>query len=187
MVDLHIHDAHFIRLICGMPKAVQTVGRMRGEVVELFHTQFLFDDPQLVVTVTGGVINQQGRPFTHGYEIYLERATLLFDSHAEMPVTVLTNDGRISRPKLGAGDPVDDFATEMKEVIRAVNAGKPSPLLGRRIGPRRPRPGLQADRILPSRPERESVRGSWSVVSGQLSVTDADNRLPTTDSDHRPP
>jgi predicted dehydrogenase len=129
MVDLNIHDTHFVRLVCGMPKAVQTVGRMRGEVVELFHTQFLFADPQLMVTVTGGTINQQGRPFTNGYEIYLEQATLLFDSHAAMPVTVLTNDGRINRPKLGAGDPVDDFANETKEVIRAVTAGKPSPLL----------------------------------------------------------
>ena len=36
MLDLHIHDAHFIRLVCGMPKAVQSVGRMRGEVVERF-------------------------------------------------------------------------------------------------------------------------------------------------------
>ena len=52
---------------------------MRGEVVENFNTQFFFDDPALVVTATSGVIAQQGRPFTHGFEIYLERATLLFD------------------------------------------------------------------------------------------------------------
>ena len=129
MIDLNIHDTHFVRLLCGMPNAVQTVGRMRGEVVELFHTQFLFDDPQLMVTVTGGTINQQSRPFTNGYEIYLEGATLLFDSHAAMPVTVLTNDGRLSRPKLGSGDPVDDFASEMKEVVHSVSAGETSPLL----------------------------------------------------------
>ena len=129
MIDLNIHDSHFVRLLCGMPKAVHTVGRMRGEVAELFHTQFQFDDPQLMVTVTGGTINQQGRPFTNGYEIYLERATLLFDSHAEMPVTVLTDDGRVRRPKLGAGDPIDDFANETKEVIRSIRDGRPSPLL----------------------------------------------------------
>ena len=129
MIDLNIHDTHFVRLVCGMPNAVQTVGRMRGEVVELFHTQFVYDDPQLMVTVTGGTINQQGRPFTNGYEIYLERATLLFDSHAEVPVTVLTNDGRVSRPKLGTSDPIDDFSNEMKEVVRSVTSGEPSPLL----------------------------------------------------------
>ena len=73
MIDLHIHDAHFIRMTCGMPKAVHTLGRMHGEVVESFNTQFFFDDPDLLVTATCGVINQQGRTFTHGFEIYLER------------------------------------------------------------------------------------------------------------------
>ena len=51
---------------------------MRGEVVERFTTQFLYDPPR-IVTATSGVIDQQGRPFTHGYEIYLEKATLFFD------------------------------------------------------------------------------------------------------------
>ncbi|MBN2217434.1 MAG: Gfo/Idh/MocA family oxidoreductase [Pirellulales bacterium] len=129
VVDLNIHDTHFVRLVCGMPKAVHTVGRMRGQVVELFHTQFLFDDPQLMVTVTGGAINQQGRPFTNGYEIYLDRATILFDSWAKVPVTVLTDDGRVRRPKLAGGDPVDDFALEIREVVRAVRTETPSPLL----------------------------------------------------------
>ena len=136
MIDLHVHDAHFIRLLCGMPKAVQSVGRMRGEVVEQFTTQFVFDDPTLVVTAASGVIRQQGRPFTHGFEIYLERATLLFDfvSLADgpvlaMPLTVLDDRGRVTRPPLGAGDPVDSFAAELNEAARAVKSGKPSALL----------------------------------------------------------
>jgi len=136
MIDLHIHDAHFIRLMCGMPKSVQSVGSIRGQVVERFSTQFRFEDPELMVTATSGVIDQQGRPFTHGYEIYLERATLLFDyaaigkgQDALTPVTVLGANGRVTRPKLGAGDPVDAFVAELKEVVRAVRTGVPSPLL----------------------------------------------------------
>jgi predicted dehydrogenase len=135
MLDLHIHDAHFIRLICGMPKAVQTLGTMRGEVVERFSTQFHFDRPWMV-TAMSGVINQQGRPFTHAYEIYLEKATLFFDyasvakvGNAVTPLTVLLNDGKVLRPKLGSGDPVDAFLAELTEVVRAVRTGKPSPLL----------------------------------------------------------
>ena len=136
MIDLHIHDAHFIRLLCGMPRAVQTVGRMRGEVAELFSTQFLFDDPALVVTAASGALMQQGRAFTHAYEIYLERASLLFDFAnfvdkpiLAMPVTVLTGTGRVLRPKLGSGDPIDSFAAEIREVVRCVRSGSPSPLL----------------------------------------------------------
>jgi len=136
MVDLHIHDAHFIRLTCGMPRAVQTVGRMRGQVAELFTTQFLFDDASLAVTAASGAVMQQGRPFTHAYEIYLERATLLFDFAnfvdkpvMAMPVTVLTDTGRVLRPKLGSGDPIDSFAAELREVARCVRTGSPSALL----------------------------------------------------------
>ncbi|MGQ9914216.1 MAG: Gfo/Idh/MocA family protein [Thermogutta sp.] len=128
-VDLHIHDAHFIRLLFGLPKSVQSVGRMRGEVAEFFHSHFLYDDPQLTVSATSGVIRQQGRPFTNGYEIHLEKATLVFDSWMNMPVTVLTEDGKVKRPKIPARDPVDDFAGEMAEVVRCVQTGTPSPFL----------------------------------------------------------
>lgn len=136
MLDLHIHDAHFIRLVCGMPKIVQSVGRMRGEVVELFNSQFLFDDPELMVSATSGAINQQGRPFTNAYEIYLEKATLLFDfatlggeAVTNIPVTVLTEDGKVKRPKLDGGDPTESFLGEINEMVRSIRTGEPSKLL----------------------------------------------------------
>ncbi len=136
MLDLHVHDAHFIRVVCGMPTSLQSAGSMRGEVVERFSTQFRFDDPELVVTATSGVINQQGRSFTHAYEIYLERATLLFDAAGigkdwvvGYPLTVLTDNNRVQRPKLGSGDMCDAFVAEIKDVIRAVSSNTPSPLL----------------------------------------------------------
>lgn len=136
MLDLHIHDAHFIRLAFGMPQAVQTIGRARGQVAEWFQTQFVFRDRQLAVAATGGVIGQQGRPFAHGYEVYLERATIAFDaatlgtqSVVTMPVTVLTDNGRVLRPKLNVGDPVEAFVGELNEVVRSIRTGEPSPLL----------------------------------------------------------
>ncbi len=132
VVDLHIHDAHFIRLVCGMPSAVFSTGRWRGESVEFVDTQFLFGDRPLTISATSGVINQQGRSFTHAFEIYLERATLLFDSavYAEgstsTPLTLLTSDGKAKRPTL---KPVDAFAEEIREVVAAVKANRPSELL----------------------------------------------------------
>jgi predicted dehydrogenase len=133
VVDLHIHDAHFIRLVCGMPKAVYSTGRIRADVVEFINTQFVFDDRDLVVTAASGVIQQQGRGFTHAFEIYLEKATLLYDfavlggvPTTSMPLTVLTPDGKAVRPKLPE---VDAFAAELSEAARAVREGKPSQLL----------------------------------------------------------
>src|SRR5690606_3298940 len=102
MLDLHIHDAHFIRLLYGMPTGVSSTGRMRGEVAEFFTSQFQFEDQNLSVTATSGVIRQQGRSFTHGYEIHLEKATILYDfsvigdePKTTTPATLLTADGKV--------------------------------------------------------------------------------------------
>jgi predicted dehydrogenase len=136
MLDLHVHDAHFIRLTCGMPRQVQTAGVMRGDAVERFSTQFLFDDPRMIATAASGVIAQQGRPFTHAYEIYLEGATLLFDyaalpkvGDATTPVTVLLDKGKVERPKIAGGDTVDVFVAELTEAVRSLTANVPSPIL----------------------------------------------------------
>ncbi|HEV3024095.1 MAG TPA: hypothetical protein VGX76_16580, partial [Pirellulales bacterium] len=80
-----------------------------------------------------GVIEQQGRGFTHAFEIYLERATLLYDfavlggePTVSLPLTVLTPDGKAVQPKLPE---VDGFAAELTDAVRAVRGGRPSELL----------------------------------------------------------
>lgn len=154
MVDLHIHDAHFIRLLFGMPRAVRTIGRMRGEVAEFYQTQFLFDDPRVVVSALGGVIFQQGRPFNHAYEIYFEKATIAYDLWANLPVTVLTEDGRVERPELGDGDEIAAFARELSEALSAIESGRPSELLDGR---------LARDALLLGEKETESLRTGREV------------------------
>jgi predicted dehydrogenase len=136
MLDLHVHDAHWIRLLFGMPRSVFTTGRMRGDVAEYFTTQFQFDDPSLAVTATSGVIRQQGRLFEHGFEIHLERATLLFDfavfrdgPKVLMPLTVLDDKGSVRAPQLGSSDPLDAFQAELNEVVRSVRQQRPSQVL----------------------------------------------------------
>ena len=136
LIDLHVHDAHLIRLLFGMPVSLASHGRMRGQVVEYCDTLFHFEDPTLAVSATSGVIRQQGRAFTHGYEIHLEKATLQFefavlaDKMEAMPLKVLTATGKVLRPDLGDGDPVRGFEAELKEVIKSVRSGQPSTILG---------------------------------------------------------
>jgi predicted dehydrogenase len=137
LVDLHVHDAHFIRLLFGMPTAVTSQGRLRGDVVEYCVSQFQFDDPSLVVSSASGVINQQGRPFTHGFEIHLEKATLYFDLAVLAggklqitPLTLLDSKGKVQEPKMPPGDPMlKAFDAEIPEVVRAATSGRPSALL----------------------------------------------------------
>ena len=134
LLDLHIHDAHLIRLLFGMPKSVYAKGRMQGEVVKFCQTFFGYDDGK-VVSSTGGVIDQQGRPFTHGFEIQLEKATLHFeyaavaDGDETMPLKILTSDGQVIRPTISDGDPVNGFIAEIAEVVASIENGKTSPIL----------------------------------------------------------
>lgn len=137
LFDLHVHDAHFMRLLFGMPKKVNSVGRMRGESVEFCHSLFHFADPELVVTSTMGVINQQGRPFMHGYEIHFEKATIHFEFAALAPphqpelcrLKVLTDEGEVMYPELGDGDPLWAFEREIEEVIHCTRDQVPSAIL----------------------------------------------------------
>jgi len=136
MLDLHVHDAHFIRLVCGMPSAVFSSGRMHGEVVEFFSSHFQFPDESLSVTATSGVIQQQGRAFSHGYEIHLERATLLYDfsvigdkPELSVPVTLLSADGKVTRPQMASSDPVEGFRAELTHAVKCVRSGQQSPVL----------------------------------------------------------
>jgi predicted dehydrogenase len=166
LVDLHVHDAHFIRMLFGMPKSVASQGRMRGDVVEYCNTLFSFSDPRLVVSATSGVIHQQGRPFTHGFEIHLERATLLYDfavidgkPELLLPLTVLTGEEKenVLRPEVGGGDEITAFQGEIEEAARSIESGKPSPILGGE---------LARDAILLCHKQTESVKSRKPVLVG---------------------
>jgi hypothetical protein len=120
-----------------MPQEVTTAGRMRDGLPEFWHSQFRFPDRELVVEATSGTINQQGRAFTHAFEIHLERATLAFDfavidgaGRYLCEPTLLDSDGKVEHPALPGGDPTDAFVNELREVTRCVSEGKASEILG---------------------------------------------------------
>jgi len=136
LMDLHVHDAHLIRLLFGVPAAVVSQGRMRGEVVEYVHTAFRFPDSSQVVSAESGVVRPQGRSFTHGFELHLEKATLqyefaVFEGKPRLiqPLTICDDQGKVLQPELGDGDPLHAFEGEIAEIVRSLGSGRPSPLL----------------------------------------------------------
>jgi predicted dehydrogenase len=134
-IDLHIHDTHFIGLICGVPKAVHSRGVVdQGAVVHLT-TQYLYDAGSPAVSAVSGALSQAGRPFAHGFDIYLERATLSF-GFADLagegqvnPLSVILPDGTVEHPALGSGDPIDAFADELGVAVASVEQGRALPQL----------------------------------------------------------
>jgi predicted dehydrogenase len=128
-VDLHIHDTHFIGLLCGIPKEVRSAGTLEGDAVTYVATQYLYGPGGPCVTCVSGALAQKGRPFVHGFEVYLERATLIYESGAT-PLTVLTADGGSEQPALGGtGDPVESFTAELQAACDGVRAGREPDLL----------------------------------------------------------
>src|SRR3954464_10874984 len=128
-IDLHIHDTHYIGLVCGVPRAVQSCGVVEDGAVVHLSTQYLYDEGNLAVSAVSGALSQAGRPFTHGFEFYLERATITFSS-ANMagesqvnPLSVILPDGTVERPTLGSGDPIDSFADEIGVAVKSVSEG----------------------------------------------------------------
>lgn len=139
LLDLHVHDAHFIRLIAGLPSGVYSRGEFKGDVVSFCHSIFDFEETGATIASSSGVIDQQGRPFTHGFEIQLEKATLHFEFASVasgdelMPLKLMTDDGNVQLIELEGGDPVVAFVAEIREMVEHVQKGQPSKVLDGRL------------------------------------------------------
>lgn len=128
-VDLHIHDTHFVGLIAGVPERVQSVGTVaENGAVEYLTTQYLYGPGGPALTCSSGAVAASGRPFAHGFELYLEKATVAYHSSG-VPLTVYTPDGKTDVLALGSGDAIDSFAAELRAAVQGVAAGKEPVLL----------------------------------------------------------
>jgi predicted dehydrogenase len=130
-IDLHIHDNHFIGLACGVPRAVFARGIARDGLVNHVHSQYIYDDPNLAVSCVSGGIAAPQLQFAHGFEIYLEKATLLYSAGTfggewvvERPLTLIPAKGKPRSPKLtGGGEWYSAFTAELQEAVNGVKAG----------------------------------------------------------------
>ncbi len=154
-VDLHIHDTHFIGLVCGVPQRVFSLGIEEGGAVQYLTTQYLYGPGGPAVSCSSGAVAQKGRPFVHGYEIYLEKATLVYES-GTAPLTVLTADGKVEQPTLpGGGDATTAFTLELQAAVDGVTSGKEPDLLSGK---------LARDALVLCHKECESVRSGQAVA-----------------------
>ena len=136
LIDLHVHDAHLIRVLFGMPQAAHTVSRRQQGVPKFYESVFEFADRELAVSAGGGVIDSPARGFTHGYEVSFEQATLQYEfaayadgSTAEVPLTVMRADGTLERPEVDGGDPVSAFVDEIDAAAESFRSGQVNPIL----------------------------------------------------------
>ncbi|MBX3433462.1 MAG: Gfo/Idh/MocA family oxidoreductase [Pirellulales bacterium] len=136
LLDLHVHDAHFIRLLFGRPDEIVSRGRTRAGLPEFWHSLFSFADGGQIVEATSGTIDQPGRSFNHGFEIHFDLATLQFEfavlgdaGRYLCPPMVLHADGGAEQVDLGDGDPMNAFAAELRTVADCVRENRESDVL----------------------------------------------------------
>lgn len=126
-IDLHIHDNHFIAHACGRPDAVFSTGLLQDGFVNHVHTSYVYRNGPSITSVSGGIA-ASGLQFAHGYELYFEDATLLYDAGTfggewvvNRPLSLITNDGCVTKPVLpGTGKWCEAFTGELQTAVDAV-------------------------------------------------------------------
>jgi predicted dehydrogenase len=159
-IDLHIHDTHFIGLIAGVPRKVFSTGLTAGDQsVTYLTTQYLYGSgaDSLALSCSSGALAKKGREFVHGYELYLDKATLLYESGAQ-PLTVLTEDGKVKQPKLkGSTEATAAFTAEIQTAVDGITSGRAPDLLSAQ---------LARDALVMCQKECQSVLSGNAVAVG---------------------
>lgn len=124
VIDLHIHDTHFVGLLSGMPGRLSSIGLTNNQdVVEYVSTNYIYGDNGPALSATSGAIAMPGRAFQHGFDLQFEKATVAYSSGG-IPLTVFTKDGKVQQPNLTiSSDPVDAFAREIQCAIQGIKKG----------------------------------------------------------------
>ena len=90
-------------------------------------TNYLYDDGP-ALSCSSGAVSMNSRPFTHGFEIYLEKATIVYELGAT-PLMLLPEKGQPRPVKLKAAGEFTSFTAEIQAAADAVMTGKEPPLL----------------------------------------------------------
>ncbi len=136
-IDLHIHDNHFISLICGVPNAVFSRGTLQDGFVNHLHTQYIYEGSELAVSAISGGIAAKGLQFAHGYELYFQEATVAYSAGTlggewivDRPLSVFNQAGKLEHPELNAdADWCAAFTQELQAAVNGVQTGEAPHLL----------------------------------------------------------
>jgi len=114
LVDLHIHDADFVRWLFGAPRALISAGSLE-HVTTLYH----FARGPAHVVAEGGWDHSEGFPFRMRYLVVFERATADFELGRAAPL-LLHRGGKSTPVALAPGD---GYRGELRAFLRAVSGG----------------------------------------------------------------
>jgi len=124
-IDLHIHDTDFVNHLLGVPDVVRSDGIVNpGGFVDYIATQYVYEDRDLCITCCSGGLAMAGRPFEHGYDVYFEKGTLIYNSATCPQITLLDANGGVQTVTLEAQDVYDAFVAEIQDAVDYVSGQK---------------------------------------------------------------
>ena len=133
LADLHVHDADFVRYLCGDPVKVDSIG-VKSPERGWDHVFTNYQYPDMAVTAQGGWNLPTGYGFYMAYHAVFEKGSLTFDMRLSPAVTLCTNDGQVSHPEppkpdigaAAAGGNISDlggYFIELKYFVDCVENG----------------------------------------------------------------
>ncbi len=115
LVDLHIHDADFVRFCFGDPRRV-----LAGGSLDHVTASYGFDGGPAHVVAEGGWDHAGGFPFRMGYVAAFEKATADFDSSREQPLLLHSGGKCEPVPATGPGG----HEGEIRHLLAAIAEGR---------------------------------------------------------------
>ncbi len=121
ILDLHIHDADFVRYCFGDPVTVEATGA-RGTTGGIDHvvTRYRIEGGPDLVVAEGGWMSAPGFPFSMRYRVDFERVTADFDGGRTPPVLLHSGAGKPEAIGIPAGD---GYAAEIRDFLDCVDRG----------------------------------------------------------------
>jgi predicted dehydrogenase len=126
-LDLHIHDTDFIHYLAGVPQQVRASGVLApGGGVTYLQSQYLYGGEAPCLTSQSGAIAASGLSFEHGYDIYLENATLQFNNlFTNEEIWIYTGgEKRVLQPERP-----EAFVAQLQHATECVATGRESELI----------------------------------------------------------
>lgn len=115
--DLHIHDSDFINHLWGLPKSVFTrcVKTKTGDIEHVV-TDYMYDN-NIMVTSEASWNVPESFGFKMSFSVFLEKATITYDSSRDNTLIIFPVDGDAYSPALESGD---GYSREIDYFIRCI-------------------------------------------------------------------
>jgi predicted dehydrogenase len=98
LADLHVHDADFVRYLCGEPSGVDTVAtKHKVSGLDYVFTNYYYRN--LAVCAEGAWNLPSSFGFFMAYRAVFEKGSLEFDMRLKPSITLCTADGKVEHPE----------------------------------------------------------------------------------------